>query len=165
MEKTEFCWINFRLLLLCFENSIFSQKFEQNRVVRESARHFLCLKISTNKIMDVKVSLNYFQARRGTCKTVSESRCKEIAKANGIHYRKIKNPFRLKFPPGCYHKRETNTMYFNIDATPTECNYAKVCICADGKSFSDFFLYYQITNWVLNNNKSPLTLSENCQKE
>merc|ERR1711953_47578 len=77
-------------------------------------------------------TVTYLNIDRARCTSVTKEECTKIAKSHGIPLRKIINPNFNRFPPGCYHKRTSNVVYFNDKPSTKSCTTRRVCICKPG---------------------------------
>jgi hypothetical protein len=84
----------------------------------------------------IEGSVRYIDVHQGTCTSVTKAECKSIALSRRVGLYEITGR-RHKFPPGCYHKRTTNKVYFNPSASRTHCTSIRACICKPGSAVRD----------------------------
>merc|ERR1719427_2511699 len=76
--------------------------------------------------------VTYVNVDKQRCTSVTKEECTKIARSHGIPLREIHNPNFNRFPPGCYHKRTSNVVYFNDKPSTKACTQKRVCICKTG---------------------------------
>merc|ERR1719187_2290490 len=80
--------------------------------------------------------IQYVNKDKDRCFSVAQDECKKIAGTKGIPFGKVRNN-NNRFPPGCYHQKISNKVYYNDKFSNVECTEERVCICALGMLYAN----------------------------
>ena len=58
----------------------------------------------------------------GFCTSVTRKECEAIARNRNVRLVEIRNPNKLLFPRGCYHKTTNNKIYYNVVKSTKPCS-------------------------------------------